>query len=184
VADLIALAKARPGKLSAASSSIGSTGSLAFELFKATTGVDIVQVPYKGTGPALTDLIGGHVDMMFAELGFMQADLKAGVVKGLAVTTPQRALSLPTVPTLSESLPGFEVTGWWGLFAPAGTPASIVSKINRDVVEIVNQPDLRKTLEAMQSEPSGTTPEALAARIQSDIQKFTRAVNASGFKVE
>jgi len=185
VAELIAMAKANPGKISFASSSVGSTGHLSAELFKSMAGIELLHVPYKGTGPALTDLMGGQVNMMFTEFGSVLPNVKAGRVNALAVSTPTRSKDLPSVPTMSESgLPGFEVTGWWGLFAPAGTPPAIINRLHSEVVAAMSRPDLRERLATVAAEPATLSLDRFRTQIQEDVVKFQRAVKASGIKLD
>lgn len=184
VRDLIALAKANPGKLSFASSSVGSTGHLSAELFQSMAGVKLLHVPYKGTGPALTDLIGGQVNMMFTEFGSVLPNVRAGRVRALAVSTPTRSKDLPDVPALGEELEGFSVTGWWGLFAPAGTPSSIISRLHEEVVAAMGRPEVRQRLAAAAAQPAALTLENFQAQIRVDVEKFRRAVKASGIKLD
>lgn len=185
VGGLLQLAKSRSTPLSAAISSVGSTGHLAAEMFRSMTGITITNVPYKGTGPALTDLSGGHVDMMFTEPGSVMPFYQSGRVKILAVTTAQRAQLLPGVPTLAESgFPGYQAGGWWGLFAPAGTPVSTIDPIRNHVAEIIKEPPFIAAVEKLSAETSGLTGEAMRRQIAEDIERFGRAVRDSGIKLE
>jgi tripartite-type tricarboxylate transporter receptor subunit TctC len=185
VAELLRLARTRTTPLTTAISAVGSTGHLSAELFKTATGITTVNIPYKGTGPALTDLSGGHVDMMFTEPGSVMPFLKAGKVRVLAVTTETRAAALPDVPTMIESgFPNYQVSGWWGLFAPAGTPAAVVQEVNRQVGAILKQPAVDESIRSLTAEVSGLSGEAFVRVIQGDLQRFGQAVRASGIKLE
>jgi tripartite-type tricarboxylate transporter receptor subunit TctC len=185
VADLLKLAKSRATPLTTAISSVGSTGHLSAELFKSATGITTVNVPYKGTGPALSDLSGGHVDMMFTEPGSVMPFVKSGKVKVLAVTTEARSQALPDVPTMIESgFPGYQVSGWWGLFAPAGTPAAVVREIERQVAVILKTPAFDEAIRALTAEVSGLSGEPFVKVIQGDIARFGQAVKSSGIKLE
>jgi tripartite-type tricarboxylate transporter receptor subunit TctC len=185
VGELIRLAKSREMPLRAAISSVGSTGHLSAEMFRTMTGISTINVPYKGTGPALTDLSGGHVDMMFTEPGSVMPFYKAGKVQILAVTTAERAKLLPAVPTLAESgFPGYAAGGWWGLFAPAGTPSAITGRIRDDVSSIMREPAFIAAIESLHAEISGVQGDALRQQIRDDIARFRKAVQDSGIKVE
>jgi tripartite-type tricarboxylate transporter receptor subunit TctC len=185
VADLIRLAKTREAPMRTAISSVGSTGHLSAEMFRTITGINTINVPYKGTGPALTDLSGGHVDMMFTEPGSVMPFFKSGKVQILAVTTAERAKLLPSVPTLAESgFPGYEAGGWWGLFAPAGTPQAITNRIRDEVSNIIREPAFLAAIEALNAEISGVHGEPLRKQIRDDIARFRKAVQDSGIKVE
>jgi len=185
VAELLRLARTRTTPLTTAISAVGSTGHLSAELFKTATGITTVNIPYKGTGPALTDLSGGHVDMMFTEPGSVMPFLKAGKVRVLAVTTETRAAALPDVPTMIESgFPNYQVSGWWGLFAPAGTPPAVVQEVNRQVGAILKQPAVDESIRSLTAEVSGLSGEAFVRMIQGDLQRFGQAVRSSGIKLE
>jgi len=185
VKDLVAYAKANPGKLSFASGSNGSAGHLAGELFKTDTGTDIVHIPYKGAAPAMQALLAGDVQFMFDNLASAMAQVKAGKVKALAVTTPQRSPLAPDLPTMAEAgLPGFDITTWYGLLAPAGTPKDVVAKWNAEVVRVLKTPEVRDQLAARGAEASPTTPEEFAAFIGREIPKYAKIIKASGAKVD
>ena len=185
VAELIAYAKANPGKLSFGSGSNGSAGHLAGELFKREAGVDMLHVPYKGGAPALQALLAGDTQLMFDNLANSTPQLKAGKVKALAVTTAKRSPLISELPTLSESgLPGFDLYTWWGFLAPAGTPKDIIAKWNVEVTRILNTPEMRAFFAQQGAEPSPTTPEQFAVLIRSEIPKYARIVKESGAKVD
>jgi tripartite-type tricarboxylate transporter receptor subunit TctC len=185
VKELVAYAKGNPGKLAFGSGSNGSAGHLAGELFKADTGTDIIHVPYKGGAPATQALLAGDVQFMFDNLANATAQVKAGKLRALAVTTSERSKLAPDLPTMAEAgLPGFDIATWYGLFAPAGTPAAIVAKWNAEVTKILNAPDTRERLTAQGAEPAPMTPAQFAAFIEREIPKYARIVKASGAKVD
>ena len=185
VKDLIALAKARPGQLNFASGSTGSAGHLAGELFDSMAGVQMTHIPYKGAAPAVIDLIAGHVSLMFDNLASALPNIKSARVRALAVTTLKRSPLLPALPTISESgLRGFDVSTWFGIFAPAGTPPDIVAKLNAEIVRILHTPEMRERLAALGAEPIGNKPDEFAAFIKSEIQKYAKVVKASGAKAD
>ena len=183
VQELIALAKAKPGQINFASAGTGNR--LSSELFKSAAGIDIVNVPYKGTGQAITDLVGGQVQMMMINVIAAVPQVKSGKLRGLAVTTLKRSSALPNVPTVAESgLPGFEVTSWHGVFVPQKTPKAIVSRLNGTLVKIVHLPDMKEKLEPQGLEPVGSTPEALNAYIKEETVKYAKLIKQIGLKPE
>jgi tripartite-type tricarboxylate transporter receptor subunit TctC len=185
VKELIALAKARPGQLNFASGSTGSAGHLAGELFKTMAGVDMVHIPYKGAAPAVTDLLGGHVSLMFDNLASALPNIKAARVRALAVTTSRRSPFLPDLPTISESgLRGFDVGTWFGVFAPGGTARDIVMRLNTEIVRILNAPSMKERLAPLGAEAMPDTPEAFSALVKSEMAKYAKIVRASGAKVD
>jgi tripartite-type tricarboxylate transporter receptor subunit TctC len=181
VRQLIALARARPGQLHFASGSSGSAGHLAGELFKTLAGVDITHVPYKGAAPAVVDLLGGHVELMFDNLASALPNIQTNRVRALAVTTAQRSPQLPALPTLDEAgLRGFDIGTWFGVLAPAATPREIVAALNLEIVRALAAPAVREHLNAIGAPPAGTTPAQFAALIKSEIAKYAKIVRASG----
>ncbi len=185
VADLIKLAKAKPGTINFASSGSGTSIHLSGELFKTMAGVDMTHVPYKGSAPALQDLMGGQVQIMFDNLPSSLALIKAGKLRAIAVTSLKRAPALPDVPTIAESgLPGFEASSWFGILAPAGTPAPIVAKINAEVNKWLQSPDAKEQLLAQGAEAAGGSPEQFVAHIRAETDKWAKVVKASGAKVD
>ena len=185
VQELIALAKSKPGKMNYASAGNGSTHQFCAELLKSTAGLDIVHVPYKGSPPGIAGLLGGEVQMMFANLTDIGSQLKSGKVKPLAVTGAKRAPTQPDIPTMQEAgVPGFEIMSWFGLLAPAGTPAPIVARLNADVNKALARDDVRNTLGAQGLDVAPGTPEQFAAHIKSEIAKFTRVARAANIKAE
>ena len=185
VAELIALMKANPGKFTFASSGNGTSQHLSGELFKSMAGVDMQHIPYKGSPPALQDVVGGQVSMTFDNITTAWPLTKAGKLRPLAVTTAKRSSIAPEVPTLAESgLPGFEVGSWQGVFAPAGTPPEIVKRLNAEIVKILNMPDVKERLVALGAEPVGDTPEQFSAYVKSEVAKWSDIVKKSGAKVD
>jgi tripartite-type tricarboxylate transporter receptor subunit TctC len=185
VQELIAYAKANPGKLNFASSGSGTSIHLSGELFKTLTGVQMTHVPYKGSAPALTDLMGGQVHLMFDNLPSSLAFIKAGKLRALAVTSTARAAALPDVPTLVEAgVPGFEASSWFGILAPAGTPRDVVMRINGEVAKWLASPDARDKLSGQGAIPAGGTPEDFARHIKGEMAKWAKVVKESGAKVD
>ena len=185
VADLIALAKAKPGQLNFASSSTGGSPHLSGEMFKQMTGADIVHVPYKGSAPAITDLLGGQVSLMFDNLPSALPQVKAGKLRALGVTSARRSQAAPEIPTIAESgVPGYEVDSWFGILAPAGTPKEVVGKLNAEIARILKMPDVRQRLQEQGAEPVGGTPEQFADHIRKETVKWARVVKASGAKAD
>ena len=184
VADVIAYAKANPGKLTSATQGNGTTSHLTSELFQLMAGVKFQHVPYRGSAPALTDLVAGSVDLMFDNLGVSLALVKGGQIKLLAVATPKRMASLPDVPTIAETLPGFESAAWFAIVAPPKTPAAIVDKINADVNEALRQPDIIQRLAQLSAEPIGGTPQATAAYMREEIERWNKVIKAANVKLD
>jgi tripartite-type tricarboxylate transporter receptor subunit TctC len=182
VPEIVALAKSKPGALTYASGGMGTTSHLAGELFKSMAKVDIVHVPYKGNAPAIADLVGGQTQMAFATMPTVLPQVKAGRLRAIAVIGPTRAPALPDVPTIAESLPGFEVSNWIGFFAPAGTPSPIVAKINAEVQKIMQQPDVQQRLAAEGAKFVPTTPESFAAFQKNEAAKWSKAIAEAGIK--
>jgi tripartite-type tricarboxylate transporter receptor subunit TctC len=185
MAELIALAKANPGKLNYASTGYGAAAHLSAELFKRDAGIDIVMVPYKGAGPALQDLMAGQVDMVFATAASVIGHIRSGTLRPLAVTTAKRTTLLPDVATVAElGIPGFEATTWHGLVAPAGTPKDIIDTLNRATIEALRDPNVRKSLTDLGVDIAGSSPEEFAAYIRQEIPKWAAVIAASGAQVE
>ena len=186
VADLIRYAKAHPGKLNMASSGNGTSIHLSGELFKSMTGTFMLHFPYRGSGPALLDLIGGTMDLMFDNLPSAMPQIKAGKLKALAVTSAQRSAALPDVPTIAEAGPvkGFDASSWFGLLAPAGTPAEIVNRLQQESAKALGTPALKERLLAQGAIPSGMPPAEFAAYIAAETKKWAQVVKVSGAKVD
>ena len=173
VAELIALAKAQPGKLSYGSTGQGTAHHLIGEQFADMAGVDLLHVPYKGSAPALVDLFGGQIQIMFDTVASCLPHIKSSKIRALAVTTGKRSSALPEVPTLDEAgLKGFEVSSWFGLMAPAGTPSEIVQKIYAEVAKMLGTPETRQQLALMGADPGGNTPDQLRQQIDGEITRF------------
>jgi tripartite-type tricarboxylate transporter receptor subunit TctC len=184
VAELIALAKAQPGKLTFASSGPGSNKHLGGELFKLMTGTDILHVAYKGSTGARNDIIGGHVDMMFDEVPSVAPNVLAGQVRALGVTGKTRSKALPDVPTVAETVPGYEHTGWFGIMAPTGTPKPIVDRLNEALRAIVAKPEVQAYWDKQDTQTMSLTPAESEAFIKADIEKWTKVVKAANIKLE
>ena len=185
VADLIALAKAQPGKLSYGSAGNGTAQHLAAELFKARTGADIQHVPYKGGGPALVDVAAGHVQMLFGNMSSALPQAQAGRVRAMAVTSPKRSPAAPDVPTIAESgVPGYDMYEWNALLAPAGTPAAVIARLQQEAAKALRLPDVVARLATLGAEPVGSTPEAFAAFLRTELAKWADIVKTAGIKVE
>jgi tripartite-type tricarboxylate transporter receptor subunit TctC len=186
VADLIRYAKANPGKLNMASSGNGTSIHLSGELFKSMTGTFMLHFPYRGSGPALLDLIGGAMDLMFDNLPSALPQIKAGRLKALAVTSAQRSAVLPEVPTIAEAGPvkGFDASSWFGLFAPAGTPADIVTRIQQETAKALQSPALKERLLSQGAIPGGQSSAEFTAFIGAETKKWAQVVKVSGAKVD
>ena len=185
VAELIAYAKANPGKLNFASSGNGTSIHLSGELFKVMAGVQMTHIPYKGSAPALQDLLGGQVQLMFDNLPPSLPQIKAGKVRALAVTSLTRAPALPDVPTVAESgLPGFEASSWFGILAPAGTPPAIVAKLNAEIAKWLATPEAKEKLAKQGANAAGGTPEDFAKHIAAETAKWAKVVKESGAKID
>jgi tripartite-type tricarboxylate transporter receptor subunit TctC len=185
VQELVAYARANPGKLNFASSGSGTSIHLSGELFKTAAGLSMTHVPYKGSAPALMDLIGGQVQLMFDNLPSALPQIKAGKLKALAVTSRERAPALPNVPTIAESgFPGFEASSWFGLLAPAGTPQPVIATINGEVAKWLASPDAKEKLLAQGANAAGGTPEDFAKHIAAETAKWQKVVKESGAKVD
>jgi tripartite-type tricarboxylate transporter receptor subunit TctC len=185
VEELIALARAQPGRLNYASAGAGSNAHLAAALFAAMAGVDLAHVPYRGTGPGLNDLAAGQVQLAIFGIPPVLPHVKRGALRALAVTGKRRSTELPDVPTVDEAgVPGYEVNPWYGLLAPAGTPAPIVARLSAEVTKIVRAPDMRDKLAAQGAEAAGGTPEEFAAVIRADTVLWTRVIREAGIKGE
>ena len=184
VAEFIAYCKANPGKLNMASSGSGTSVHLSGELFKSMTGCDMVHVPYKGAGPALIDLIGGQVQVIFDNLPSSAGHIKSGRLRALAVTSEAREPSLPQVPTVSETVAGYEATAWFGVGMPKGTPRDIIDKVNAEINRALADPKMRERLAELGGKPLVGTPDDFGRVIAAETAKWEKVVNASGAKVE
>ena len=180
VKELIALAKAKPGSLAFASAGNGTSGHLALELFRMTTAIDVTHVPYKGGGPALTDVIAGQVQALFSIALAATPQIKAGKVRALGITSARRSVVAPDLPTVAEAgLPGFEVTGWFGWLAPAATPRPIVDRLHAELVRALKLQNVRDVLLSQSTEPVGNTPQQFAAFMRSEHIKWAKVIKAA-----
>jgi tripartite-type tricarboxylate transporter receptor subunit TctC len=186
VADFVKYAKSHPGQFSMASSGNGTSIHLAGELFKSQTGIFMTHIPYRGSGPALLDLVGGQVDVMFDNLPSAMPQIKGGKLRAFAVTSAQRSNAMPDLPTVEEAgkLKGFEASSWFGLLAPAGTPPDIVSRIQQEVAKALATPAIKEKMLAQGAIPSGNTPQEFAKLIDAEIIKWAQVVKVSGAKVD
>jgi tripartite-type tricarboxylate transporter receptor subunit TctC len=185
VKELIALAKSKPGQINYASTGAGQSTHLSMELFKSMAHIDINHIPYKGSAPALVDLIGGHVTVMFDNMPTSLPHVRAGKLRAIAVSTAKRSFALPQLPTVAESgLPGFEVSVWFSVLAPAATPRDIVQKLNAVLVKALQSPDVKQRLAEQGAEPVGNTPEQFATTIQRDLAKWAKVVKDANVKLD
>ena len=184
IRELIALAKARPGKLNFAIGSLGSSVHLAGDAFKMMSGAYIVNIPYRGTAPAIQDVLAGQVEMMFANVGNAQAHVRAGKIKALGVTSAKRLTAFPDVPAIAEVLPGFESSAWFGLFGPARMPTELVKRMAEAAKQAIATPEVRRRIEAEGATPVGNTPQEFARFVHTDIQRWRKVVKFSGAKPE
>jgi tripartite-type tricarboxylate transporter receptor subunit TctC len=184
VPEFIAYAKANPGKISMASSGNGTPQHVSGELFKMMTGVDMVHVPYHGGAPALTDLIGGYVQVMFSPLPESIATIKAGQVRALAVTTAKRSDALPDVPTVGDFVPGFEASTWQGIGAPKNTPAEIVAKLNTEINAALADPKIKARLANLGSAPTPMSPAEFGSFIVAETEKWAKVIRAAHIEAE
>ena len=182
LAELIALAKQKPGKLTIGIGGIGSSLHLAGDRFKMMAGLDILNVPYKGTAPALTDVLGGQVDLMFISLVTGSAHVQAGTLRAYGVTSAKRQPSLPDLPAIGETVPGFESEAWFGVFGPAKLPAAIVDRLNRAILGALKDPRMREQLVREGANPAAMTPAEFAKFVREDIERWAPVVRSSGAK--
>ena len=184
VKELIALAKAKPGQINYGSGGSGSSSHLAMELFKSMAGVDLTHIPYKGTGPMISELIGGQLSLTIASAVPLIPQVKAGKLRGLAVTGARRSAAMPDLPTIGETVPGYEVTNWFGIAAPSGTPTPVIARINAELNAALKTARLKELLGAQGAEPAGGSAEDFAALIRRDLVKWEKVVKASGARVD
>ena len=182
--EFVAWTKQRSGELNYGSAGLGSGGHLAGELYKHMTGVKAQHIPYKGTGPALIDLMAGRYDFNFAGLVGAQVQVRAGKLRALAVTTAHRSPAMPDIPAVAEAVPGFEVIGWYGVIGPAGMPQPVVRRLHDELVRILAQPDVRERILADGAEPVGSDPQAFHDLMAADLDKWARLVKESGAKLD
>jgi tripartite-type tricarboxylate transporter receptor subunit TctC len=182
VKDLIDLAKAQPGKINFGSPGVGTPNHLGMELLKAMTGADFVHVPYKGGGPATTDLVGGRIQAIFGSLPQWQPHLAVGKVRAIGIGHPKRVKQMPDVPAVAELLPGFNNTTWYGLFAPVGTPPAIINRINGEMRVAIANPEFAKQLETLGLEPAASSPKELADMVRTELARWTKVIRAAGIQ--
>ncbi len=184
VRELIAYAKANPGKLNYGSAGSGSSSHLAVELFKSMAGVQMEHIPYKGTGPLVVDMLGGRIGFTIASAVPLSVQVKAGKLRGLAVTSPQRAAAFPDLPAIAETVPGYEVVNWFGIFAPAGSPAAAVQRLNKELNAALAVPELVKLLNARGADTAGGSSADFLRVVKADYAKWAKVVKESGARVD
>jgi len=184
IGELVALAKAQPGRLKFGSSGTGASPHLAGELFKASAGVNLLHVPYKGSGPALIDTLSGQIDMTFISMLVVRAHINAGRLRLLGVGTPQRAKALPDVPAIAETLPGFESTSWYTVMGPARMPATLVARLNTEVNALANSPEVAERLATDTVEPKALSPEATAKHVADEIARWKAVAQRAGVRLD
>ena len=185
VQEITAALKAKPGSLSYASAGNGTSQHLSAELYKFMAGIDMVHIPYKGSGPAITDVMGGQVPMMFDTSVVAGPHIESGKLRALAVTSAKRAASMPNVPTMAESgVPGYDVVSWQAVFAPAGTPRPIVDRLHAEIAKILKEPEVQERLAKLGLDPSGMTPAELSAFQKAEIEKWAKVIKAANIKID
>lgn len=184
VGELIAYAKAHPGKINYASAGSGSSSHLAMELFKSMAGVKLEHIPYKGTGPLITDLVAGQVSLTIASAVPLAPQVRSGRLQGLAVTSPRRSAAFPDLPAIAETVPGYEVVNWFGILAPAGTPEAVVTRINAQLNGALQTPELIRMLNSRGADVAGGTPAAFGKVIKADYAKWAKVIRESGARVD
>lgn len=184
VKDLVTLAKANPDKLNYASTSSGTTSHLSAELFKTMTGTRITHIPYKGSGPAVTALMGGEIDMLFSPMPPTVPLVKAGRIRALAVTTLKRSPVMPDVPTMNDTLKGFESDNWYGMFFPAGTPREIINRFHAEMSKVLIDADVRALMAKEGAEPLGSSPDEFGAFFKKEVEKYAKVIKAAGAQVD
>jgi tripartite-type tricarboxylate transporter receptor subunit TctC len=184
VKELIALAKAKPDRFNYASTSSGSTSHLSAELMKTMTGTRMTHIPYKGSGPATTALISGEIDLLFSPMPPVVPQVKGGRIRALAVTTLKRSTVLPEVPTMNDTLKGFEMDNWYGMFFPAGTPREIITRYHAEMMKVLKDPEVRALMERDGSEPLGSTPEEFGAYFKREVDKYAKVIKAAGAQAD
>ena len=184
VAELIALARQKPGEVTFGSAGNGSSNHLTAEMLAAMTGVKMQHVPYKGSGPALNDVIAGQITFMFDQYSTVGPNIKAGKLRAIGIATRERHPLLPDVPTIAETIPGFEVSPWYAMFAPAGTPKPIIDRLNADLIKVMNSPEIHERMTTLGWDPVTCTPEQLAAQIKSELAIWADVVKKSGARID
>lgn len=180
IKELVAFAKTKPGQLNYGSPGSGTAGHLAAELFKSMTGVNLVHIPYKGTTPALTDTMAGQVQLTVLVATALLPAIKSGKVRALGVTSLKRSALAPDLPTIAETVPGYEWSGWYGLAAPAGTPREIIAKLNAEQLKALKSTEFQDRLSGLGADPLGTTPQVYASHIRTQVEKMRQAIKVSG----
>jgi tripartite-type tricarboxylate transporter receptor subunit TctC len=185
VQDLIRLAKSRPGQINYASVGPGSPNHMGMELLKSMTGIDMVHIPYKGTAPAMADVIAGQVSLLFNSMPAVLPHVQSGRLRGIAVGSAKRSPAAPDIPTVAESgVPGFQYTTWYALLAPAATPKEVIARINADSVKALSQPDMVQSLASQGAEPAPTSPEGLAKFMREEFEAWRKVIKAAGIRLE
>ncbi len=184
VKQLVALARAKPGQLTSASAGVGSSNYLSLLLFINLAKVDITHVPFKGAAPAVADVTGGHSQMTFVPIPGAIALVQAGKLRALGVTAEKRSFALPDLPTIAETVPGYEMTSWNGAFVPAGTPSAVVSRLHATLIEALRTPAVKEALAKAAVEPAGTTPEEFDKKVRSELAKWGKVIRSAGVKPE
>ena len=184
IAELIAYAKARPGELNYSSSSVGGATHLAGELFKSMAGVDIVHIPYKGSGAALTDLMAGHIHLAFPPVASVTSHIRSGRLRAIAVTSIKPSAVVPGLPTVAQTLSGYSAGGATSIYAPRGLPAAILGRLNRDIVSLLNKPDTKEKFLGIGIDTVGSSPEELAATMRSELARVGKLIKESGFRLD
>nr|WP_256330631.1 tripartite tricarboxylate transporter substrate binding protein [Variovorax sp. YR216] len=185
VKEVMAHARSEPGKLTYASAGNGTSIHLAGEVFSSMAGLQLLHIPYKGSGPAVTDMLGGQVDLMFDSITSARPHIQSGKLRALGVTSARRSSALPDVPTIAEAgVPGYEVSPWFGVFAPAGTPADVVAKLNRALIAAMRQPEILRKLEGVGAEPIGSTPQALAEHLNKELARWGSLIKERDIRLD
>ena len=182
--ELIDYSKKNPGKVNYGSSGIGTSVHLSAELFQHMTGVKWVHIAYKGGGPGLVALLAGEVSLYFGNVPTVIRHVRAGKLRGLATTGPKRSPAAPDLPTVAETVPGFEVSPWWGLSAPAGTPPAVIARLNKEFVALLERPDVREQISRTGADPVGDSPDQFAAYIRTEIDKWAKVVKAAAIRID
>ena len=184
VPELIALAKARPGSLNCASAGTGTPNHMGCELLKSLANINFVHVPYKGSGPGVTDVVGGQAHFMFNSIPAVLQLVKTGKLRGLGVGSPKRSLAAPDIPAIAETLPGFECQNWYAMLAPAGTPIQVITRLNSEMVKMIADPPFAQRLIELGSEPQASTPAALLAHMRAESERWSKVIKAAGIKID
>ncbi len=182
--ELIQYAMANPGKLNYASTGAGTSPHLSMELLKTRAGIDLVNIPYKGGAPALADLIGGQISAQFIGLSVVLPHIKSGKLRALGVTSAKRASIAPDIPAVAETVPGYELDAWFGVFGPGGMPAALAQRLQKEIARLLHSPDLKEQLASLGAEPIGSTPEQFATHIRAEVRKYASIVKTANIRVE